>query len=265
MRSLRSLIALPRVQPAAGASEHTPRLHVPRGLNGFAGGLMLVIGLVLLLDALVTVVWQEPFTAVFAQEDQKALSKQLSATERAPLPASTLALVERANDGPQRMAVLAQHLAATTATGDALGRISIGKIHASFVFVAGTGERSLKKGPGHYAGGALPGQRGTVAIAGHRTTYLAPFRKLDKLRGGDSIDLTMPYGRFSYTVEGSRVVSPTNTSVLRHVRHNRLVLTTCTPLHSAAKRLVITGRLRRAVPRGAAIDLTPLPPRAPRF
>ena len=79
-------MALPRAQPAAGASEHPLRLRVPRRVSGFAGGLMLVIGVVLILDALVTVVWQDPFTAVFTQADQKALSKQLAASEKAPLP-----------------------------------------------------------------------------------------------------------------------------------------------------------------------------------
>ena len=135
----------------------------------------------------------------------------------------------------------------------------------NFVFVAGTGENSLKRGPGHYANNVLPGQRGTVAIAGHRTTYEAPFRRLDKLRRGDRITLTMPYGLFTYTVEGSRVVSPGHTTVLRHVRHDRLVLTTCTPMFSATQRLVVTGRLERAIPRGAAIELTPIAPSAPRL
>jgi len=161
--------------------------------------------------------------------------------------------------------VLAKHYASQTKPGDPLGRISIGRTHTNFVFVAGTGEGSLKKGPGHYAGAALPGQNGTVAIAGHRTTYLAPFRKLNQLHPGDAVVLTMPYGRFTYGVEGTRVVSPTNTRVLRHVRHDRLVLTTCTPLFSAAKRLVVTARLQHATPRGAAAKVTPLPLRAPRL
>jgi sortase A len=255
----------PGAQPVSGAIEHPARLRVPRRPSGFAGGLMLLIGVALLLDALITFIWQEPFTAVFAQRDQKALSQQLSDIEREPLPPSTLQLVKRADNGPQRMAVLAGHLAASTKVGEPLGRIAIDRIGPKFVFVAGTGRASLKKGPGHYAGNALPGQGGTVAIAGHRTTYLAPFRHVDRLRPGDSITLTMPYGRFTYAVEGKRVVLPDNTGVLRHVRHNRLVLTTCTPVDSAAKRLVVTARLKQAVPRGDAIDLTPVAPTAPRI
>ena len=88
-------------------------------------------------------------------------------------------------------------------------------------------------------------------MAGHRTTYLAPFRNIDSLRKGDSILLQMPYGRFRYEVEGSIVVSPGNTRSLRPVKHDRLVLTTCTPLFSAAQRLVVTARLESSKLRAA--------------
>jgi sortase A len=259
-------MAIPRLQTAvAGVLAHPPRLRASRSASGFGGGLMLLIGVVLLIDALVTVVWQDPFTAVFAQHDQKVLSQQLAATERAPLPPSTLALVQRAETSPERMALLAKHLGARTKAGEPLGRIGISRIGASFVFVAGTGKQSLKKGPGHYGGGALPGQRGTVGIAGHRTTYAAPFRRLDRMRPGDRVTLTMPYGRYSYAVEGKRIVSPGHTSVLRAVKHDRLVLTTCHPLDSSKRRLVVTARVKSATPRGAAIQYTPTPPVAPKL
>jgi sortase A len=236
---------------------------LPARASGFLGGLALLLGVVLIVDAAATVLWQDPLTAVFAQQEQKALSKKLAASEGAALSPSTLALVRKAGSDRQRMALLGAHERETTAAGEPLGRIAISRIGVNFVFVAGTGEKSLKKGPGQYSDNVLPGERGTVAIAGHRTTYLAPFRKLDKLRRGDAITLTMPYGRFSYAVEGSRVVSPRHTSVLRHVRHDRLVLTTCTPLFSAAKRIVVSARLERATPRGNAIQLIPVPPVAP--
>jgi sortase A len=127
------------------------------------------------------------------------------------------------------------------------------------------GKSSLKKGPGHYDGTPLPGQPGTVAIAGHRTTYSAPFRRMNRLRPGDKITLTMSYGRFTYRVDGLRVVLPRNTGVLKQVRHNRLVLTTCTPVDSAAKRLVATARLVRAVARGPAVTHVPTLPTPPRI
>ena len=138
----------------------------------------------------------------------------------------------------------AQTLRAITPTGDPLGRISIPRLRASFVFVQGTDSAALRGGPGHYMPTALPGEHGTVGLAGHRTTYLQPFRHIDRLRAGDRITLTMPYGRFSYVVSGSRVVAPSELSVLaRTPGVDRLVLTACHPLFSAAQRLVVTARL----------------------
>jgi sortase A len=242
-----------------------PRLDVSRRKSGFVGGLAIFIGLVILLDAIVTVVWEDPFTTVFTQQDQKALGEQLDATEKAALPAGTLELVRRAGSDWERIAVLGAHERTTAQPGDPLGRISIPRTDNAFVFIEGTGADSLKKGPGHYGGTALPGERGTVSIAGHRTTYGAPFRQLNRLNKGDPITLTMPYGKFIYSVEGSRAVPPTETTVLGPVHYDRLVLTTCTPLGSADKRLVVTARLRRATPRGPAIELVPVPPSAPNW
>ena len=102
-------------------------------------------------------------------------------------------------------------------------------------------------GPGHYPETPLPGARGTVAIAGHRTTYGAPFRRVDRLERGDPIELRMPYGRFTYRVERTRVVAPTATWVTRRVAYDRLVLTACHPLYSAAGRIVVFARLDSAV------------------
>ncbi len=257
-------MAFPRPQIALqGVRGHLARLPQSRQASGLAGGLLLVVGAVLLATALMTIFWQDPVTAVFAQHDQKVLSAKLEAAEKAPVPESTLTLVQRAESDPERLAVLARDLAARSPAGNPLGRIAIKRTGTNFVFVSGTGKGSLKKGPGHYDRSPLPGLPGTVAIAGHRTTYSAPFRRMNKLRRGDKITLTMPYGRFTYRVEGLRVVLPGNVGVLKHVRHNRLVLTTCTPVDSAAKRLVASARLERAVARGPAVTLVPTLPVAP--
>jgi sortase A len=230
---------------------------------GLAGGLMMCLGVVLVTNAALTLAWQDPITAMFAQQRQKALANELAAAERAPIAASTLALVKNAQTKKQRLAVLAADLGGRAGPGDPLGRIEIPKIDKRFVFAAGTGGETLQKGPGHYAGTALPGQRGTVAVAGHRTTYLAPFRRLDRMRRGDRITLTMPYGRFSYSVEDSRVVSPTHTAVLQPPRGNRLVLTTCTPVFTAKRRLIVTARLERESLTGPTVRQIPLPPAPP--
>jgi sortase A len=127
--------------------------------------------------------------------------------------------------------------------GDALGRIQIPKIGVDKIVVEGVGEEDLKKGPGHYPGTPLPGEHGNAAIAGHRTTYGAPFYNLNELSAGDSIYITTGQGRFQYSVTGSQVVAPTDVAVVGATADNRLTLTTCNPRFSAAQRLVITAAL----------------------
>ena len=114
--------------------------------------------------------------------------------------------------------------------------------------VEGISTGDLRKGPGHYPTTPLPGERGTVAIAGHRTTYGAPFRRLDDLRRGERIMVDMPYGRFLYRVQSTKVVDDQEVSVLRRRSYDRLVLTACHPLYSAAERIVAFARLERELP-----------------
>lgn len=214
---------------------------------------MLVVGLLLIAEVLVTLIWQEPFTALYAHGRQAQASRELQALDRAQLPASASAQLAQLKGSDARMAFLAQRLRQQTPGGHALGRIEIPHIGISFTFVQNTDESSLSKGPGHYADTVLPGEHGTVAIAGHRTTYLAPFRHIDSLRSGDRVLLNMPYGQFVYRVESSRVVLPSDVAVIRREQHDRVVLTACTPLFSAAKRIVVSARLESSTPRGAAI------------
>ena len=120
----------------------------------------------------------------------------------------------------------------------------INKIGASFDVVQGTDTASLEKGPGHYPATALPGLGQTVAIAGHRTTYLAPFRHIDALAPGDRIVLKMPYARFTYVVQYHKIVLPTALWVTDNVGYERLVLSACNPLYSAAQRIIVFARLQ---------------------
>jgi sortase A len=114
--------------------------------------------------------------------------------------------------------------------------------------VKGTTGPDLRKGPGIYEQTPFPGVPGTVAMAGHRTTYLAPFRHLDRLRRGDPITVEMPYAAFSYKVEATRIVRPDAFWILRRAGDDRLVLSACHPLFSAAKRIVVFARLVRTAP-----------------
>jgi sortase A len=213
---------------------------------------LIISGVLLLVDAGVTLIWQEPLTAVIglikrSQIDQKYLSyhtSPLSALDRRAL--SALGAI------PHRIAYLARHEERQVPTGAALGRIRIPKLGSTFVVVQGTEEASLEKGPGHYSSTALPGLGQTVAIAGHRTTYLAPFRHLDALAPGNHIVLRMPYGRFLYSVQFTKIVSPTAWWITRNVGYDRLVLSACNPLYSASQRIVVFARLVQTIPLGAA-------------
>jgi sortase A len=213
---------------------------------------LIVSGVLLIGDAAATVTWQEPLSAFLGRIQQDKLSGQLKRLERAaPTPVEKKVLAALP-DARRRLAFLARSLKRRAADGAGIGRINIPRIGASFVVVKGTDPGDLRKGPGSYPQTPLPGAPGTVAIAGHRTTYGAPFRHIDQLTRGNTISLTMPYGRFTYRVESKRIVGPDAIWVIDRVRYDRLVLSACHPLYSASKRIVVFARLVATQPLGAA-------------
>ena len=127
--------------------------------------------------------------------------------------------------------------------GDTIGIIQIPKIQVQKYLVEGVGETDLMKGPGHYPGTPLPGQAGNVAIAGHRTTYGAPFYNLNELAKGDQIIIKTLSQTYTYDVDGSEVVLPNDVSVIAPEPGHHLTLTTCNPRFSASQRLVVTASL----------------------
>src|SRR3954468_9589426 len=220
---------------------------------------LVVVGALLVLDAVVTLVWQEPVSALYAKLQQGRLDDRLAQLEGREPTQVDRKVLSRLGTLDRRVAYAARALDPRTRGGQAprptrrrppLARIPMRSSGVSSVVVAGTDTSSLRLGPGHYPGTPLPGARGTVAIAGHRTTYGAPFRRLDKLARGDRIELKMPYGTFTYAVDRRRIVLPTATWVTRRVSHDQLILSACHPLYSAGKRIVVFARLARAKPRG---------------
>jgi sortase A len=214
--------------------------------------LLILAGTLLLLDAGITIVWQEPITALYAQLKQENLRSDLHTLEHVHPTAAAQQTLARLHAQRRRIAYLAATLQRHAKAGSPVGRIRIPTIGASFVLVKGTGTSELESGPGIYPETNFPGVGGTTAIAGHRTTFLAPFRHIDELRRGQPIVLEMPYARFTYTVIGSRVVLPTDVSVIDPVGYTRLVLSACTPPFSASHRLIVFARLTSTAPLGAA-------------
>ena len=208
--------------------------------------ILILAGLLLLADVGLTLVWQEPVSALYTDWRQDALADDLEELSEPDLSPGERKALDRLPLDSDRAAFLARALKRRTDAGDPVGQIHIPDVDITKVIVEGTDGGSLRKGPGHYPETPLPGIRGTVAIAGHRTTYGAPFRDLDKLEVGDTIDVEMPYGHFIYRVEREQVVEPSATWVTRRVGYDRLVLTACHPKYSAAQRIVIFARLKRA-------------------
>jgi sortase A len=199
------------------------RAHPIRVVLRFVASVMMVSGFLLISDAAITLLWQEPVSAYFSERQQVKLEKALV-------------------DPPARV-VRKEPL-----RGDAIGKLSIPAIGVSEYVVEGTDAENLRKGPGHYPDTPLPGQHGTSAIAGHRTTYGAPFRNLDELKHNDRIVVELPYGTFVYRVDRTQVVDDSALWVTKRVGHDQLVLTACHPLYSAAQRIVAFARLTERRP-----------------
>jgi sortase A len=210
---------------------------------------LIVTGTLLVADAGLTVVWQEPVSALYARITQDSLGGDLRTLERGGPTALESRALRALRGQERRTRYLARSLKRRTDEGDAAGRIRIPRIGADFVVLDGTGTAALRKGPGFFPQTPFPGTGGTVAIAGHRTTYGAPFRRIDDLRRGDRISVDMPYARFEYRVERTRIVPPTAIEVIRRVGYDRLVLSACHPLYSAAQRIVVFSRLVRTAPK----------------
>ena len=218
-----------------------------RTLRSFSS-VIIGAGALLIADAAVTLAWEEPVTHLFTERQQSVLEGRFQTLRAAPVPADQRQALRQLRGARERVAFLARALDRSAAPGSAIGEIRLPRIDERFVVVKGSGTAALRKGPGSYDGIGLPGTPGTAAIAGHRTTYGAPFHDLDELKPGDPVTVVMPYATFTYRVERTRIVEPDDLSVLTRRRYDRLVLSACHPLYSAQQRIVVLARLERTVP-----------------
>lgn len=220
----------------SGRSDPLVRRELGRALARGSGELLVTVGVVILLF----VAYELWFTGFYTAGEQRRLTQRLEQTWRGPQPATV-----RSIPSPR------------VGSGFAVLRIpALGK-RWKFVVIEGIGTEQLKKGPGHYPDTALPGEVGNFAVAGHRTTYLAPFYNLDRLRTGDRIYVETAAGWFVYRVQdipgtpakARQIVSPSAVNVVYPVPHQPdearaatlrvLTLTTCNPRYSAAQRLIV--------------------------
>jgi sortase A len=200
-----------------------------RRIIGGVGRALVTIGILILLF----VAYQLWGTGIYEAREQARLKSEFNAK---------LARDKAREERARRLNETTTTTAAPPppATGQPIGIIRIPKIGLERVIVQGIGVPDLRTGPGHYPATPMPGQLGNAAIAGHRTTYGAPFNRLDELAVGDPISVQTLAGTFRYAVsQPPFAVSPKNVSVLDATSNASLTLTTCNPKYSASERLIV--------------------------
>jgi sortase A len=213
------------------------------------GNIVIVVGLLVLAYGTVIVYWRDPFTDAYNRYEQHKLAGEytrawphyrtgdfepgFTGDDAARLAAVRAQLAKAARDFQRRLR-----------EGKPMGRLVIQRMGLNVMFVQGTSwAHDLSKGPGHYERTSVPGLGKVTAIAGHRTTFGAPFRKIDHLRNGDSIIVKVPYGTFIYRVLRHQVVKSSDWSIIREHGFDEVVLSACHPLYNASHRWVVFGRL----------------------
>jgi len=226
------------------------RRDIRRPLRLF-GTLLIAVGVLTFAWVFVVWRWEDTFTAIQTYFSQKHLHasydrRSITFQRTLPPPAQSAA-------GAWREAAKAAHAyQATLKTGSAVGRLKIGRLGLDIFVVEGTDHESLKKGPGHYVGSGLPGQGKLIYIAGHRTTYLAPFARINDIRNGDYMTLEVPYGTFEYRAVRHYIVPSSDLAVLRNGTHEILRLQACHPRFFATHRYLVDAALVSFTPAGTS-------------
>ena len=213
-----------------------------------------------LLVAWTLVVWRfgDPVTGAWYRFEQRRLAAAYERREqrfaavllaRAPRPRG-VAAVERRDPPKLAWTALERRLAAAAARyaralegGDPVGEIVVERLGLHTMMVDGTASSDLRRGPGLDERAALPGSGRLVYVAGHRTTFGAPFSAIETLRKGDTAELRLPYATFVYRVTGHRIVPADDTSVLRDTGREHLILQACHPRFFAHERYLVDARL----------------------
>jgi sortase A len=213
------------------------------------GTTLIVVGALAIAYGAALLLWRDPITDLYTRYQQHKLAGELehawpdyqtgrlragfTGDEAARLAAVREQVADAARDFQGRLR-----------DGKPMGRLIIRRLGLEVIFVQGTSwTHDLSKGPGHYEQTSVPGLGKTAAIAGHRTTFGAPFRHIDRLRRGDPIVVKLPYGTFRYSVLGHRVVKSNDWSIIKPRGFDQLVLSACHPLYSASHRWVVFARL----------------------
>ncbi len=260
-------LAVPGGNEATAAPQTGRRGVRARRLVRFLGTTFVVLGIGAVAWTIVVWRWQDPFTALYTLYQQHKLSGRYHKIEAAYRPVlaqpSQVAQAKRHEQALSKdaaalqlaverrlVALDAKRYRASLKAGSPLGRIKVPRLGLNSVLVTGTDHDSLTKGPGWYTGTYLPGAGQLMYIAGHRTTYLAPFAHIDRLRPGDLVTIQVPYGTFVYRVQSHKIVPSDDLSQLQ--THNREVvaLQACHPRFFASHRYIVYAVPLRVIPKG---------------
>lgn len=241
-----------------------------RRLARILGTAMIVLGLGAVAWGVLVWQWQDPFTALYTKYQQHKLASTFSHRLADYRPPPSVRPVTTAPDGTVSVAAERRNVAAAAAAyrrdlreGDPVGRLIVPRLGLKSIVVNGTSHDDLTRGPGRELHTFMPGQNELIYIAGHRTTYLAPFAHIDSLRPGDSITFVLPYATFHYEVTGHRIVPADDLGVLRSHHREQLILQACHPRFFATHRYLAYARLVRVEPRnGKPYTLTAAGPLA---
>ena len=241
------------------------RTAAPRARHGFVRRMLralsyvlLGLGLLAFVWAFVIWKWSDPVTALYTRYEQHQLKSQYvhvreKVVKSLPVIPPTVPLkVEK-----HQLTLIANRYRADAKTGTAMGRIEVPRLHLNMILLNGTDTGSLMRGPGRDPRTYMPGQGQLVYIAGHRTTYLAPFSHIDEMRNGDLITLSVPYGKFTYRVYTHVIVPATDLGRLKTFGKDVVVLQACHPRFFATHRYLVYGRLVHVTPtRGRPYELS---------
>jgi sortase A len=195
--------------------------------------------------------WQDPFTALYTSHQQQSLETEYLREEVAYVPPVHVAPSVPVSIQKRRIAEAATRYRMQLERGDAVGRLRVPQLGLDAIVVEGTDSATLTKGPGRFTKSYVPGEGELIYIAGHRTTYGAPFAHIDRLRVGDEVRLEVPYGTFVYRVS-SHVIVPANAlDRLRSSGREEIALQACHPRFFASERYIVYARPVSVKPRGS--------------
>ena len=209
------------------------------------GTLLLVIGVGVLAWTATVYLWKDPFTTAYTAYEQRRLAsnldEQFESWKPAPtrVPVSKPAVPKLRHDNLTREA---RRFRLASGEGDAIARLRVPRLGLSLVIVNGTDSSDLRSGPGRHLDTFMPGERQLVYVAGHRTTYGAPFSDIDRLQAGDAIVVELPYGSLEYEVTRHRIVDDNDLTVLESHGREELVLQACHPRFFASQRYLVYAR-----------------------